>query len=117
MNCPKVKQGYSLRDLLVVILLVCVLLALILPLIRASREKTRGRQCVDNLWDMVHGPQPLPGCSENHGINNPLQSVHPGGLLVGFVDGSVKFVASSNDLAVLLRLAIRNDGQNVTFVD
>ena len=33
------------------------------------------------------GPSPLPGCSENHGINNPLQSPHPGGLLVAFVDG------------------------------
>ena len=28
----------------------------------------------------VLGATPLPGCSENHGINNPLQSPHPGGL-------------------------------------
>ena len=41
----------------------------------------------------VMGAKPLPGCSENHGINNPLQSPHPGGLLVGFVDGSVQFIS------------------------
>jgi type II secretory pathway pseudopilin PulG len=63
----------------------------------------------------VMGPNPLPGCSENHGINNPLQSPHPGGLLVGFVDGSVRFIAERMDLAVLLRTAIRDDGQNVIF--
>lgn len=59
------------------------------------------------------GAKPLPGCSENHGINNPLQSPHPGGLLVGFVDGSVQFISGTKDLAVLLRLAIRDDGQPV----
>ena len=61
----------------------------------------------------VMGAKPLPGCSENHGINNPLQSTHPGGPLVGFVDGSVQFLSETTDLAVLLRLAIRNDGQSV----
>lgn len=54
-----------------------------------------------------------PGCAEDHGINNPLQSAHPGGLLVGMVDGSVQFISATTDLAVLLRLAIRDDGQNV----
>ena len=63
----------------------------------------------------VMGLNPLPGCTENHGINNPLQSPHPGGLLVGFVDGSVQFIAERMDLAVLLRIAIRDDGQNVIF--
>jgi len=63
----------------------------------------------------VMGPPPLPGCSENHGINNPLQSPHPGGVLVGCVDGSVQFVNSSTKLDVLLRMAIRDDGANVKF--
>lgn len=60
-------------------------------------------------YKRVMGATPLPGCSENHGINNPLQSPHPGGLLVGMVDGSVQFVAQDTDLAVLLRMAIRDD--------
>ena len=64
-------------------------------------------------FKQVMGTTPLPGCSENHGINNPLQSPHPGGLLVGFVDGSVQFISETTDLAVLLRLAIRHDGQPV----
>ena len=53
---------------------------------------------------------PLPGCSENHGINNPLQSPHPGGLMVGMADGSVQFIQQTADLGVLLRLSIRDDG-------
>jgi hypothetical protein len=61
----------------------------------------------------VMGAPPLPGCSENHGINNPVQSPHPGGLIVGMADGSVQFVAQTTDLAVLLRMAIRDDGQTV----
>jgi len=58
----------------------------------------------------VMGTTPLPGCSENHGVNNPLQSPHPGGLLVAMVDGSVQFISDKIDLEVLLRLAIRDDG-------
>jgi len=61
----------------------------------------------------VLGASPLPGCSEDHGINNPLQSPHPGGLLVAFVDGSVQFVSGTTDLTILLRIAIRDDGQNI----
>jgi len=57
----------------------------------------------------VLGPSPLPGCSENHGINNPLQSAHRGGLFVVMVDGSVHFIQDGTDLEVLLRLAIRDD--------
>jgi prepilin-type processing-associated H-X9-DG protein len=57
----------------------------------------------------VLGQPPLPGCSENHGINNPLQSPHPGGMHVAMVDGSVQFLANDTDLQVLLRMAIRDD--------
>jgi type II secretory pathway pseudopilin PulG len=57
----------------------------------------------------VLGPSPLPGCSENHGINNPLQSAHRGGLFVAMVDGSVHFLEDRTDLEVILRLAIRDD--------
>ena len=63
------------------------------------------------------GSNGAPGCNQRHnggrGINNPLQSPHPGGLLVSLVDGSVQFITGTTDLAVLLRLAIREDGQNV----
>lgn len=61
----------------------------------------------------VMGVSAHPGCSEDHGINNPLQSPHPGGLLVAFVDGSVHFISGTTDLSVQLRIAIRDDGQNV----
>ncbi len=62
-------------------------------------------------YKRVLGNAPLPGCSENHGINDPLQSPHPGGLLAAMADGSVQFISEKTDLAVLLRLAIRDDGQ------
>jgi hypothetical protein len=46
-------------------------------------------------------------------MNRPLQSPHPGGILAGMVDGSVQFVSATTGLEVLLRLAIRMDGQTV----
>jgi len=55
----------------------------------------------------------LPGCAEVMGHNNPLQSPHPGGVLVGFCDGSVQFLSGTTDLAVLLQLAIRDDGMEI----
>jgi hypothetical protein len=61
----------------------------------------------------VLGARPHPGCSEDHGPNNPLQSAHPLGAHVAFTDGSVLALSENVDLAVLLRLAIREDGQNV----
>lgn len=61
----------------------------------------------------VLGAGAAPGCAEIFGLNNPLQAAHPGGLLVAFVDGSVQFISSTTDLAVLLRIAIRDDGQTV----
>ncbi len=53
---------------------------------------------------------PLPGCSENHGINNPLQSPSPRGLQVGMADGSVQYISESLNFVILLRMAIRDDG-------
>ena len=71
-----------------------------------------------DLKRVLQGTTPAEGCDENHyearGTNNPLQSPHPGGVLVAFVDGSVQFVAGTTDLAILLRIAIRDDGQNVS---
>jgi prepilin-type N-terminal cleavage/methylation domain-containing protein len=59
-----------------------------------------------------------PGCNEQHhggrGVNNPIQSPHPGGVLVALVDGSVQFVSGTTELAVFLRMATRDDGQNVS---
>ncbi len=65
----------------------------------------------------VMGTTPLPGCSENHGINNPLQSPHPSGLQAAMADGSVRFISDKTSLEVLLRLAIRDDGQPVGGTD
>jgi prepilin-type N-terminal cleavage/methylation domain-containing protein/prepilin-type processing-associated H-X9-DG protein len=66
----------------------------------------------------ANNPARLAGCNEdratgNMSHNNPLQSPHPGGVLVAFVDGSVQFISGTTELAVLLRIAIRDDGQNV----
>jgi prepilin-type N-terminal cleavage/methylation domain-containing protein len=51
--------------------------------------------------------------SEEIGHNNPIQSAHPGGLLVALVDGSVQFMAQTVDMNIALRVAIRDDGQNI----
>jgi hypothetical protein len=55
----------------------------------------------------------VPGCAEVMGHNNPLQSPHVGGLQVVLGDGSAQFISEDVDLAVILRLAIRDDGQSV----
>ena len=65
-------------------------------------------------YKRVLGTQPHPGCSEDHGVNNPLQSAHPGGAVVAYVDGSVIAVSERIDFATLLRMAIRNDVQNTS---
>jgi hypothetical protein len=45
------------------------------------------------------------------GHNNPLQSPHTGTVLAALVDGSVQSISNTTDLGILLRLAIRDDGQ------
>jgi prepilin-type N-terminal cleavage/methylation domain-containing protein len=84
-------------------------------------QRTHGIASVRYKPDLkrVIGPSGngAPGCNERHdngrGVNNPIQSPHPGGVLVALVDGSVQFVSGTTELAVFLRLAIRDDGQNV----
>jgi hypothetical protein len=66
-----------------------------------------------DLKRVIGASASAPGCGEVLGHNNPLQSAHPGGILCAFVDGSVQFISGTTDLAVLLRVAIREDGQNV----
>jgi prepilin-type processing-associated H-X9-DG protein len=44
------------------------------------------------------------------GINVPLNSAHPGGVMCLFADGSVHFVSQSTPLAVVAQLATRDDG-------
>jgi hypothetical protein len=62
----------------------------------------------------VLGATAFPGCSEDHGINNPLQSAHPAGTMIAMADGSVQFVTETMELETLLKLAIRDDGQTIT---
>lgn len=88
------RREYTLREMFVVMAVIGAILAVLVPAIRVAREDARRTQC-----------------GENHGINNPLQSPHPGGLLVGLVDGSVPFLTDHTDLALFLRFAIRHDGQ------
>lgn len=75
------------------------------------RYKPQLKEVMNGTSGSVTGP--APGCAEISGLNNPLQAAHPGGLLVAFVDGSVQFISGTTDLAVLLRIAICDDGQTV----
>jgi hypothetical protein len=74
------------------------------------RYKPQLKECIGSA---AGSSQSAPGCCEVMGINNPLQAAHPGGLLVAFVDGSVQFISGTTDLAVLQRIAIKDDGQTV----
>ncbi|MFO0872286.1 MAG: DUF1559 domain-containing protein [Pirellulales bacterium] len=51
-----------------------------------------------------------PGIGDNHGPNNQLNSAHPGGVMIGLMDGSVRFVSNQTDMLTLRRLATRDDG-------
>ncbi|MFO0816869.1 MAG: DUF1559 domain-containing protein [Pirellulales bacterium] len=52
----------------------------------------------------------LPGVNDNKGNNNPMLSAHPGGVMVGLLDGSVRFASATTDMLTLLRLGTRDDG-------
>ena len=85
--------------------------------INTVRYKPDLKKVLDAGSGINGGPPGAPGCAQNRrggrGTNNPIQSPHPGGVLVALVDGSVQFVSGTTDLGVFLRLAIREDGQNV----
>ncbi len=51
-----------------------------------------------------------PGVNSGYGINNPLNSAHPGGVQVLKLDGSVEFLEDSVSVRVLKLLATRDDG-------
>jgi prepilin-type N-terminal cleavage/methylation domain-containing protein len=65
-----------------------------------------GAVTVDGVTNFVPTPETI-------GHNNPIQSAHPGGLLVALVDGSVQFMAQTVDVMIARRVAIRDDGQNI----
>jgi prepilin-type N-terminal cleavage/methylation domain-containing protein/prepilin-type processing-associated H-X9-DG protein len=52
-----------------------------------------------------------PGVYSANGINNPLSSVHPGGVHVLMMDGSVQFLREDISVDTLKSLATRDDGR------
>ena len=50
------------------------------------------------------------GIARNHGQNNPLQSLHPGGVHILMTDGSTRFISDSINMLTLKNLASRHDG-------
>ncbi len=85
--------------------------------INTVRYKPDVKDVIDGAAGINGGGNSAPGCAQNRrggrGMNNPIQSPHPGGVLAAMVDGSVQFIAGTQDLGILLRLAIKDDGQNV----
>jgi len=65
------------------------------------------------ISDPVGGNCATFGICENTGQNIPLNSAHPGGVLVLLGDGSTRFVSQTLDMNTLARLATRDDGQAV----
>ncbi len=54
---------------------------------------------------------PIPGIASNNDFRKGFSSFHPGGVQVGFVDGSVHFIAETINVNTHLNLGLRNDGQ------
>lgn len=57
--------------------------------------------------------QLFPGMGSNQGANNPLNSMHVGGVQILLGDGSARFISENIDLETLKQLATRDDGQVV----
>jgi prepilin-type processing-associated H-X9-DG protein len=53
----------------------------------------------------------FPGMGSNQGANNPLSSLHTGGVQILLADGSVRFISNNMHLESLKQLATRDDGQ------
>jgi prepilin-type N-terminal cleavage/methylation domain-containing protein len=62
-------------------------------------------------WPNWPGDCAAYGMCENSSGNTPLNSAHPGGCMITMGDASVRFVPETLDLAMLARLATRDDGQ------
>lgn len=54
------------------------------------------------------------GICQNTGQNIPLNSAHPGGVMILLGDGSVRFLGEDAAMDVVGRLATRDDGQPIT---
>ncbi len=54
--------------------------------------------------------QLFPGMGSNVGANNPLNSSHAQGVMVGAADGSVHFLPDTVELETLKKLSTRDDG-------
>lgn len=59
---------------------------------------------------LPYASQSFPGMASNVGPNNPLNSSHPNGVLVGRTDGSVSFLSQTVTLETIKQLATRDDG-------
>ena len=57
--------------------------------------------------------QLFPGMGSNQGANNPLSSLHTGGVQILMADGAVRFISNNMHLETLKQLSTRDDGQVV----
>ncbi|PQO35447.1 DUF1559 domain-containing protein [Blastopirellula marina] len=62
-------------------------------------------------WDNGDGTCMSTGVCNNFGNNIPLNSAHPGGVMLLYVDGSVHFAAETMTLQELAKIVTRDDGQ------
>jgi len=61
-------------------------------------------------WPSAGGGDCTLGVCVNYGGNIPLNSAHPGGIVVGLCDGSTRFLSETITMEVLAKLATRDDG-------
>lgn len=79
---------------------------------------------IDQVYNLAAIRHPLAGRGRNNiaigsgntgvhterGVNNPLTSAHPQGILVCFLDGHVQSFGQQTDVLTLKRFATRDDG-------
>src|ERR1700731_4265183 len=94
----RVRSGFTLIEVLVVIAIIAVLIALLLPAVQAAREAARRAQCVNNLkqiglalhnYHQVQNVFPLGSSSgmwDAVGNYNVKQNMGPFALMLNFME-------------------------------
>lgn len=82
-----------------------------------SPGPNRGDEGFDDIQDGTNRPDIGMGCFDFRSSQVTAKSKHPGGVLLGFCDGSVRFVRNSISTLNWFALHSRNDGLTITDLD
>lgn len=125
------RRGITLVEVLVLILILGALVALLLPQLECANEAARRTQCNNNLRNLAISLQNYHDTYQVFPMGVMHSGLRPEGeppltaalgpswwyATLPFTEGRNIDISQTMDLAVLLRLSIRDDGQRVNVGD